>query len=266
MAPHAHHQHQEEPAGGDRRGRGKIAHQPEGHTAQLASRDRGHQKHDERRKKRRGDDPAEQQRVAVQLASPAPQKVDGGGGRHRTGKRSERCGSRQLREPDEGKNRAQRRPARDAQHVRVGQGISQQCLETGPRHRERRTDDHGQQNPRPADVQNDEPEIGGHPVRLAQRRVVQKRGQVVHGNGPGAEFQREEDDQQEHSGERGTGKQELAESQRAHQSRPPRRFPGSRGFEAGVAGNASGWSWRARSSMASSNRGAGRSSASLTTA
>ena len=66
----------------------KIAHQPESHAAQIARAEHGHQKHNHGRKKRRGDDAAEQQSCAVELAAAPPEKID----RRDRGERPGECG------------------------------------------------------------------------------------------------------------------------------------------------------------------------------
>src|SRR5579859_9028 len=101
----------------------------------------------------------------------------------------------------------------------------------------------------------------------------------------GAEFHGHDDDGEENEHENAAAEKETSERQRAHANSMARgcalsvRWTGAAaggldetgeeaaGFSgAGKSWNAAGWSWRARSSMAETIRGAGRLTASLITA
>ena len=116
----------------------KISHQPENHAAQVAPGERRHQEHDDRGKKRRADDAAEQERRAVELSLAPAQKINSRNRRDGSEKCAQRRDQRKPRRDDQREDRAKRRAAGNAQNIRIGQRVAQQRLETRARNRKRR--------------------------------------------------------------------------------------------------------------------------------
>ncbi len=76
-------------------GSGKIAHEPECAATKIIAGERGHQKHDHRGEERSGDDAAEEERGAVNLAVATPEDVDrddSDGGAEESADRSDQSG------------------------------------------------------------------------------------------------------------------------------------------------------------------------------
>src|SRR6202790_3446395 len=283
-----HETYAENPAQAFLQGSGEIAHQPEGHTAEIAAGQSGHEKHDDGRKKRGADDAGQEQCAAVDLALAAAQKInygDGGGGAQKRAQRREQGGDGwrkgQVRLRDKRENGSEGGAARDPQDVRVGEWIAKERLKACAGDRERRADDDGQKDAGEADVDDDHAVVAGDGASLAQHYVDQVQAETVEGNRYRSEFQRDDHDGEENSGENAAADEKTRDRQRTHAHSSAgrelrwaeamgemERGDRSGGGELGLSGlslpasgfstNASGWSCLAKSSIAETMRGAGR--------
>ena len=166
---------QEKRASASRRGRrGEIAHQPEGHAAQVAAAEGGHEKHDDGGKKGGGDDSGEKQRGAIELAAATAQEVNGGDG----GGGSDECAgldrARRVRRDDQAENGAESRSAGYAENVGVGERVAEQGLKAGTGGGKRGADENSEGDARQAQAEDDQPELGGNLFTAAQGAVEKR--------------------------------------------------------------------------------------------
>ena len=107
-------------------------------------------------KKRRGDDSPEQQRGAVELSLAPAQKINSRDGQPRARECQPCITSGTCGKCNERENRAQRRAARNSQHIRIGQRIAQQRLKTCARNRKRRAHQNPKRDARQPQIKNDQ--------------------------------------------------------------------------------------------------------------
>jgi hypothetical protein len=89
---------------------------------------------------------------------------------------------------------ADRRATRDAENVRVSQGITEQCLKTRTRNRKRSAYKDAEKNARQTDIKNDELVFAGELAGLAKKDAKQVVAQAVERDGNGAELERDNHD------------------------------------------------------------------------
>src|SRR5215467_2248502 len=217
----------QEPVNALLEGSGKIPHQPEHHAAGVAAVHCAHQENNDGGKERSGDDAAEEQRGAVNLALTAAEKIHGG---NRSGSSQERTqrskqraksgGERQVRLGDEAEDGAKRSAAGNTEDVRVGEWIAKQRLEAGTGDRQRCSNNDGENDARETNVLDNQEVIAGNLADLAKKDAEQVAPQGIKRNGNSAKLQGDDYNEKQNNSKDEALEKELSEGQRPH-NRPP---------------------------------------------
>ena|SRR5690349_2662767 len=125
-----------------------------------------------------------------------------------------------MRLGDETKNRAKRRAARNAENVRIRERIAEQSLKAGTGNGERGANENGQDDPRQANVLNNQPVVAGDLAALAEDHPQQVTTQSVERNRDGAELQGDHYNEEQDDKKQKAMEHELSKRQRLH-AQPP---------------------------------------------
>ncbi len=134
---------------------GKAAHQPVGNGGQLVvGVGRVFHQRDERGEDRRDDDAREHERHHRDGAAAAREVVHEPDTRHAADEGDDR-GPRARPPEEDAEHSAEASAARDAEHIGTDERIAENALVDSPRERKPRADEHGDERPRQAKLQND---------------------------------------------------------------------------------------------------------------
>src|SRR5258708_35208490 len=168
---------------------GEIAHEPKYHAAEIVSGEGGEQEHDDGGEKGRADNAGEEQSSAIDLPFAATEEIYGRygcGGAEERAQRSEERGEpdwqREVRLRDESEDGSEGGTHGNAENVGIGEWVAKQGLVAGSGHGERRADDNGEENARPANLHDDHAVITGESLGLVKQDANQISAEAVNGH------------------------------------------------------------------------------------